>query len=160
MSINVTKKLEIIAIVAALAVTTTVTNAISPALAQQTFTAKLSGNNEVPRVSTNAMGVAQFNLTSDGKQLSYEVDATGIWGNTTGYIHQGKAGHNGPVVTTLPMTELSFFGEFPGWQKGTGTLAGTSLSALLNLIKNGEAYVNVNTESHPNGAIRGQISSP
>jgi hypothetical protein len=31
---------------------------------------------------------------------------------------------------------------------------------LLNLIKNGEAYVNVNTESHPNGAIRGQISSP
>jgi hypothetical protein len=158
MSINVTKKFEIIAIVAALAVTTTVTNAISPVLAQQTFTAKLSGNNEVPRVSTAAMGVAQFNLTSDGKQLRYEVDATGIWGKTTGYIHQGKAGQNGPVIATLPMTELSFFGEFPGWQKGTGTLAGTS--SLLNLIKNGEAYVNVNTESHPNGAIRGQISSP
>jgi len=58
MSVNVTKKFEIIAIVAALAVTTTVTNAISPVLAQQTFTAKLSGNNEVPRVSTAAMGVA------------------------------------------------------------------------------------------------------
>ena len=68
MFINTTRKLEITAIVAVLAFTTvSVTglhniNVIMPAFAQQqqTFTAKLSGNNEVPPLTTTATGLAQF----------------------------------------------------------------------------------------------------
>ena len=39
-----------------------------------------------------------------------------------------------------------------------GPLAGKTLSDLVNMIKNGDAYVNVHTTQNPEGEIRGQLS--
>ncbi len=39
-----------------------------------------------------------------------------------------------------------------------GPLAGKQISDLVNLIKSGEAYVNVHTVQNSKGEIRGQIS--
>lgn len=39
-----------------------------------------------------------------------------------------------------------------------GPMAGKQISELITAITNGETYVNIHTESHPNGEIRGQIT--
>jgi hypothetical protein len=39
-----------------------------------------------------------------------------------------------------------------------GPLAGKQLFDLVNMIKNGDAYVNVHTTQNPEGEIRGQLS--
>jgi hypothetical protein len=41
-----------------------------------------------------------------------------------------------------------------------GPLAGKQMSDLVDIMKNGGAYVNVHTQQNQNGEIRGQISSP
>ena len=38
-----------------------------------------------------------------------------------------------------------------------GKLSGKPLSDLVKLIKSGGTYVNVHTDGHPDGEIRGQI---
>jgi hypothetical protein len=118
------------------------------------FTAKLTGNDETPPVSTPATGTAHFQLSSDGKQLNYDLSATNLKGFMMAHIHQGKAGESGQPVVELSMG------------KGTitssdlkGPLAGKQISDLVNMIKSGGAYVNVHTQQNQMGEIRGQIMS-
>lgn len=125
---------------------------VSAAHPPQIFQAKLSGNNEVPPVTTSATGIAQFQLSPDGKALSYTLTVNNINTVTMAHIHQGKAGENGQPVAPLSVG------------KGTitssdliGPLAGKQVSDLVNLINSGQAYANVHTEQHKNGEIRGQI---
>ena len=63
----------------------------------QTFTAELTGKNEVPPVNTQATGVAQFQLSSDGKEINYDLSATNLNGFMMVHIHQGKAEENGQL---------------------------------------------------------------
>ncbi|HYA83761.1 MAG TPA: CHRD domain-containing protein [Candidatus Bathyarchaeia archaeon] len=128
---------------------------VPPVYAQsQTFTAKLTGNDETPPVSTAATGTAHFQLSSDGKKLTYDLSATNLKGFMMAHIHQGKAGESGQPVVELSMG------------KGTitssdlkGPLAGKQISDLVNMIKSGGAYVNVHTQQNQMGEIRGQIMS-
>jgi CHRD domain len=119
---------------------------------QQSIIAKLTGKNEVPPVNTQATGTAQFQLSSDGKELNYDLSAINLNGFMMAHIHQGKAGENGQPVAPLQM----------GKGKVTssdlqGSLAGKQISDLVDIIKNGQAYVNVHTDQNQNGEIRGQI---
>src|ERR671930_983987 len=121
----------------------------------QTFTAKLTGKDEVPPVNTQATGTAQFQLSSDGKELSYDLSATNLQGFMMAHIHQGKAGENGqPVTTPLSMGK----GKITSSDL-QGALAGKQMSDLVGIMKNGGAYVNVHTNKNQNGEIRGQIMS-
>jgi CHRD domain len=128
---------------------------VPPACAQsQTFSAKLTGNDETPPVSTAATGTAHFQLSSDGKQLNYDLSATNLKGFMMAHIHQGKTGASGQPVVELSMG------------KGTitssdlkGPLTGKQISDLVNMIKSGGAYVNVHTQQNQMGEIRGQIMS-
>lgn len=43
--------------------------------------------------------------------------------------------------------------------KLTGPLAGKTIDILVNMIRSGDAYVNVHTTTNQNGEVRGQISS-
>ena len=63
----------------------------------QTFTAKLSGKDEVPPVNTQATGSAQFQLSSDGKEINYDLTTTNLNGFMMAHIHQGKSGENGQL---------------------------------------------------------------
>ena len=70
---------------------------INSASAQQKFTIKLSGSNEVPAINTAGTGVAIFQLSPDGKSLNYRLDLTKMNGVMGARIHSGKQGENGPV---------------------------------------------------------------
>jgi CHRD domain len=121
----------------------------------QTFTAKLSGKDEVPPVNTQATGTAQFQLSSDGKEINYDLTTTNLNGFMMAHIHQGKSGENGPPITTpLQMGK----GKITSSDL-QGSLAGKQISDLVDLMKNGGAYVNVHTNQNQNGEIRGQITS-
>ena len=121
----------------------------------QTFTAKLSGKDEVPPVNTQATGTAQFQLSSDGKEINYDLTTTKLNGFMMAHIHQGKAGENGqPITTPLQMGK----GKITSSDL-QGSLAGKQISDLVDLMKNGGAYVNVHTNQNQNGEIRGQIMS-
>ena len=120
----------------------------------QTFTAKLSGSNEAPPVTTSATGMAQFQLTADGSQINYKLNATNLNNFMMAHIHQGKASENGPPVTA-PLSMGS--GKITASDL-QGPLAGKQLSDLINLMKTGGTYTNIHTQTNQNGEIRGQIS--
>jgi len=135
------------------------------------FTANLSGSNEVPPMTTAGSGIAIFQLLPVGHNLiiSYQLNLKNMNGVTGAYIHSGKQGENGPVVAGLFNPSMS--GPPTGAINGqltkgtltssglTGPLAGElSISALVNMIRSGGAYVNVHTTQNKNGEVRGQIS--
>jgi hypothetical protein len=120
----------------------------------QAFTAKLSGKDELPPVNTQATGMAQFQLSSDGKEINYDLTATNLQGFMMAHIHQGKAGENGQPVAPLSMGKGKIISS-----DLKGPLAGKQISDLVDLMKNGGAYVNIHTQQNQNGEIRGQIMS-
>jgi CHRD domain len=143
----------------------------------RTFTATLSGDEEVPPeegappVETTATGDATFELSADGTELSYVVNVSGIENVEMGHIHLAARGENGPVVAWLypeggPPPEL-IEGTTDG-ELASGTLTaddlvdeleGGSIEDLVNEIIGGNAYVNVHTQEYPAGEIRGQIGA-
>jgi hypothetical protein len=138
------------------------------AAAPKTFTAHLTGGQEVPPVKTKATGQATFNLSQDGKSLHYKLSVANLRDITMAHIHLGLPGKNGPVAVWLypshPYPELKI-GKFSGMlAAGTitvndlkGPLSGKPLQALIKDMESGRAYVNVHTVAHPEGAIRGEI---
>jgi hypothetical protein len=135
---------------------------------KRTFTAKLTGDQEVPAVSTLAQGKAIFKLSQDGQSISYRLVVANINDVTQAHIHIAPAGVNGPVVAWLypggPPAQL-IPGRFDGiLAEGTltsanlvGPLAGMTLEDLLKEMTSGNTYVNVHTSQFPAGEIRGQI---
>jgi hypothetical protein len=133
-----------------------------------TFTAPLSGRQEVPSNDSRATGNAVFQLSKDGTELSYKLIVANIQNVTMAHIHLAPAGANGPVVLWLypssPPAQL-IAGRSQGiLAEGTvtagdlvGPLAGQALSALVDHLQSGGAYVNVHTSQFPPGEIRGQI---
>lgn len=138
------------------------------AAAPKTFTAHLTGGQEVPPVQTKATGQATFKLSQDGKSLHYKLSVANLIGITMAHIHLGPPGQNGPIAVWLypshPYPELKL-GKFSGVlvegtitaQKLVGPLTGKPLPALIKDMESGRAYVNVHTRVHPEGEIRGEI---
>lgn len=132
------------------------------------FRAHLSGEQEVPPVDTRATGQAIFKLSKDGTVLSYKLIVANIKDVTMAHIHLAPAGENGPVVVWLypegPPPQLIEGATNGILAQGVitnvdlqGELEGASLEDLVDIIKSGGAYVNVHTETHGGGEIRGQI---
>jgi len=132
------------------------------------FTAKLSGSNEVPPVTTSAYGNATFQLVPVGHQqvMSYHLSLKNITGVTGGQINSGKQDENGPVVAVLFKPSIptgAINGRLTAGTLTSSELTGPlhgklSLSALVDMIRSRDAYVNVQTTQNQNGEIRGQIS--
>jgi len=138
------------------------------------FTATLSGANEVPAVTTPATGTAT--LTVNGDQINYTVNVADLQNAVVSHIHIAPAGQNGPVRLNLCGTG----DPLPDCTSGTGVLAtgsnGTTVGdpaitfdSLVSAIRAGNAYVNVHTSTpgctagdpgcNPGGEIRGQIQA-
>ncbi|HUG87497.1 MAG TPA: CHRD domain-containing protein [Actinomycetota bacterium] len=138
--------------------------------AGQSFTASLSGGEEVPANDSIAAGQTIFTVSKDGDSMDYRLIVANIENVTQSHIHLAPAGANGGVVVWLypsaPPAQL-----IPGRSSGTlatgtiteanlvGALAGQPLSVLLEHMRNGNAYVNVHTTQFPGGEIRGQIAA-
>jgi hypothetical protein len=128
----------------------------------QKFNAKLSGQQEVPPVqTTTASGMAWFKPMQD--KVWFKLNVTDMQGVTQAHIHTGKQGENGPVVVTLykSATPQPINGKLAYGNITTnlleGPMKGKQISDLVTAMSNGGTYVNVHTEKHPNGEIRGQI---
>ena len=107
---------------------------------------KLSGDTEVPSVTTKASGEASLTVNKD-MTVSGKVTTSGIAG-TMAHIHMGKAGTNGPVV--VPLTKS---GD-NAWMVPDGTKLSEPQYAAY---KAGELYVNVHSAENKPGEIRGQL---
>ena len=148
----------------------------SIAAASQTYSARLSGAEEVPPRPTKATGTALFQLNEEGTALSYSVNVTNIRNVFAAHIHCGAKRVNGPVGVTLFMGTPGG-GEFDGiLAEGTitapdpGNACGwTDLAAVVAAMNSGNTYVNVHTNDgvaptntgprdFPGGEIRGQIT--
>lgn len=135
------------------------------------YRAHMQGRNEIPAVSSQGQGQANFQLSKDGTSLSYKLIVTNLEGITQSHIHCGTPDANGPVVAFL-------FGLEPAGVKSNGVLAEGTITAanviarpdsaacpggvadfddLVEKIQTGGAYVNVHTLAHPPGEIRGHI---
>lgn len=120
------------------------------------FRADLTGDNEVPPVETDAQGVAEFGW--DGSTMFYGIGATTeITDVTAAHIHD----ENGDILVTLfsgsavdlEAQEILVQGEFTM----TDPSVDVTIGELLELMRSSDVYVNVHTELHPAGEIRGQI---
>ncbi len=110
---------------------------------------KLSGDMEVPPVSTTASGDGMITIKPD-MSVSGKVTTSGM-GATMAHIHFGKTGVNGPVVITLNKSGDN------AWMVPEGS----KLSAeQYQAYKAGELYVNVHSAEHKPGEIRGQLMPP
>ncbi|SFQ76530.1 CHRD domain-containing protein [Hymenobacter arizonensis] len=129
----------------------------------RSFSAHLSGDQEVPAVPTNATGQANFKLSKDGNSLSYKLIVANI--RTTvifGHLHLGNAGTNGPVVVDLvgrtgPSPQGVIAEGIITSASLKGRLAGQPLSALIAAMEAGSIYTNVHSTAYPGGEVRGQV---
>ena len=155
--------------------------------ASPNFRAHLSGDQEVPPVGvvniSLAQGQAIFQLSPDGNEMYYKINAANIENVFMAHIHKGEPGTNGPIVVWLyPGTAVSpgplGQGRTDGvLVEGTFTAADfinqantgvNTLEDLLGLFANGAAYVNIHTNDgvpptntgpgdYPGGEVRGHI---
>lgn len=131
---------------------------IVSAASRKLFRAYLSGTNEVPMVSTTALGMVNIELlTADSilvfgsyHGLSSPLN-TGIAGGI--HLHGGMAGENAGVLFPLINTQDS---TISGRLETTGYALDSATYALLT---NRSTYVNIHTEAHGGGEIRGQVLS-
>ncbi len=117
-----------------------------------TYTAALSGANEVPAVTSDATGTAT--VTIDGNELSWRVEVKGLDNPTMAHIHGAAPGENGGVL--VPLFREDKGEDFSGvLTEGKTTVEDDVIAA----IRSGNAYVNVHTKANPRGEIRGQLKA-
>ncbi|HET9805614.1 MAG: CHRD domain-containing protein [Deltaproteobacteria bacterium] len=149
------------------------------------YNATLTGNQQVPPVKTNGIGSASFELLDDNKTLHYQINVLDVPKITEIHIHQGKSGENGDVIVNIYNSKENIFqnknetkmsqiesssvtinGNTQSSLISSGTinnsdlkgpLLGKNISDLITLIQSKNTYVNVHSESYPDGEIRGQI---
>jgi hypothetical protein len=131
------------------------------------FSAVLSSKHEIKPVIVDATGTARLKLIGNDTQISYWVNMSGIKKLTEVNVYNGMPGANGGLVVALSKGKLSdqkdgllqfgFSGNITE-EDLRGPLRGKPISNLVTLMSNGSTYVNVHTDDHPEGAIRGQIA--
>jgi hypothetical protein len=138
--------------------------------AKPNYVAHLSGSNEVPPIQVKARGEADFYLSKNGKELRYKLTVQDIEDVTMAHLHVGSANQNGDhIVWLYPSTQKPkiIAGKYSGTlAEGSitaanfmGPMKGKSLRDLIEKIKAGDIYVNVHSKEHPDGDIRGQLTS-
>jgi hypothetical protein len=125
----------------------------------------LDGAQEVPAVESLASGSAALTLSADRQTLRYVVDLQGLASSDIlqAHLHVAPRGFNGPVVLflarqnpTLPLRgELTAADLIPNPDAGI-----TDFASFVEALLAGDVYVNVHTEDHPSGEIRGQVAGP
>ena len=128
--------------------------------AGQSFSASLSGGEEVPANDSIAAGQTIFKVSKDGTSVSYKLIVANLDEVIQSHIHCGEAGVNGPVRVFL-------FGPVVPEGTSNGILSQGSFdpagftcpdgTPLLDAMRAGDTYVNVHTTQFPGGEIRGQI---
>ncbi len=118
------------------------------------FTISLSGAQSVPPVDTSGTGTADLTYDPATRVVTWNITYSGTSSPVTmAHFHgPAKEGQNAPVVIWLtkqgspPTTPIT----------GSATLT----PEQAQQFSAGEWYINVHTQSHPAGEIRGQVMPP
>jgi hypothetical protein len=142
-----------------------------------TFTANLSGANEVPVVNTPGTGLATVILDETAQTLQVNATFSGLTSNdTAAHIHCcAPLGTNAGVATTIPAFPLFPLGVTSGtyssvvfdltqpliYNPAFVTLHNGNIAQaeafLIAGIEAGQSYFNIHTSINPTGEIRGQL---
>ena len=111
---------------------------------------ELTGEQEVPAVTTDNMGLASLTVMEkdDGSADFVLYVHTTITDASMAHIHQGAAGQTGGPVFTLTqvadaLSDFSLMGNFTKEQ--------------IETLLNDEYYINVHSSTHASGELRGQL---
>lgn len=112
-----------------------------------TLTAEL-GANEIPPNDATAAGKATMTLDTETKQLSWTVTHEGISGPLIGAHIHGPAPSSDNAGILIPL------------DAGTNPIEGSVevTDEQATYLLDGETYVNLHTEKHPGGELRGQLT--
>lgn len=122
----------------------------SSALGTRFFGVVLNGASEVPANGSAGTGTAAVTLDDVTGAVSVTGSYSGLGSNANAaHIHgPAPAGMNAGIILALTQT-----GGTSGTFSGSGTLTAGQITSMIN----GLTYLNVHTNSIPNGEIRGQI---
>lgn len=167
------KKKRII-LLASLILSLAVVAALSKGVTQ--FRDLMTGFEEVPAVSTNAIGEFNASISDDETEITYRLGYAGLEGQVTqAHIHLGQASVNGGVSVFLcanpPVTAPSGTQACPPSPATiTGTLTASNVigpagqgvapgefAELVRAIRAGSTYANVHSTKFPGGEVRAQI---
>jgi len=112
-------------------------------------TSALTGQSEVPPVTTEAMGTGVSTVNTETGAISASVVTTGVTA-TMAHIHMGIAGENGDVIIGLEQDPA----DANIWRTPAGAMLGTE---QVVIYQDGGLYFNVHSEANPGGEIRGQL---
>ena len=127
------------------------------ALAQaepQSFQVALTGAQEVPPSETAGTGTAELTYDPATRVLSWTISYSGLSGPVTMAHFHGPAAPGGKAAVVIWLTKQGSDVEAP--IKGQATLTPEQAQQFAA----GEWYINVHTQTHPAGEIRGQAVPP
>ena len=132
-------------------------------LGQETFTAEISGDNELPPVRSDANGT--ITIQGNNQSLNYQLALSDMANVTGANIHFGTDDENGKVLVTLLKSnspsgsEVETLGGNFTSDDVKGPLVNLPLEQLIGFMGNGSTYVNIQSADFPLGEIRGQIEA-
>ena len=132
-------------VVAALAVSMMFAAATAQA-EKMKFTTELTGAAEVPPTDSTATGTAEVTLNTEAKTVTWVYTHEGLSGDMTASHVHGPATATeaaGPVIDTTGET-----------MEGSAPITDAQAAELMA----GMYYVNLHTETFPDGEIRGQLA--
>ena len=106
----------------------------------------LTGDQEVPAVTTQAKGAGKITIADD-KSVSGSIKTSGVTG-LMAHIHEAPVGKNGPPFITL---------EKKGEDEWAVPAGAKLTDAQYEAFKAGNLYVNVHSAEHRSGEIRTQL---
>jgi CHRD domain len=122
--------------------------------ASSSFKVALTGGQSVPPVDTSGAGTADLTYDPTTREVTWDITYSGLSSPVTmAHFHgPAKEGKNAPVVIWLTAQGKPVTNPI----KGSATLT----PEQAQQFSAGEWYVNVHTQSHPAGEIRGQVTPP
>jgi hypothetical protein len=114
-----------------------------------TYTARLSGRNEVPKTDSKGTGRLHATFDTQTKVFDYTLTFSGLSGPATvAHIH-------GPATRAQSAGVLTQLGDKNPTSPISGTV--TLTDDQVKFLQSSRLYVNVHTAANPGGEIRGQI---
>jgi hypothetical protein len=134
------------------------------------FHAKLKGFSEAPAVFSTGSGRFKATVNDDDSMITFELRYSDLEGNVTvAHIHFGQPDVSGGVSAFLcggggkpacPPSPATVTGTIVAADvvgpAGQG-IAASELNELLRAMRRGMTYVNVHSDKHASGEIRGNI---
>ena len=114
--------------------------------------AALAGSKEIGHEGDrDGEGTASVAVDVNNREICFTLTVSGLDSVTGAHIHRGSATENGAIVVPL---------QAPTNGRAEGCVRDVDIPLATTIAGNPSGYyVNVHTEDHPDGAVRGQLEA-